>query len=475
MNIGTAKFATAIAMKVFDDFLREFQKRKSLTQIVIDNPFRVTSGSDDFLIQGDIELDIQPPSFSIQVNQNDENYTRFDVNGSIKFNIANADGDGFNKARLNFSAKLLIRLLIKPDAHGRPVIGLHYDGVESFTGPLPKAKIEEFLLNKDFLEIIDKMEMDVIVPLLIGLFTIYRIKLYHKDYNLGDMLYEIRLMKGDSNHNDALGILVDLPEDSDIPEVVPSFLSKNSEFIFHTAPYILHLLLGRGRDELWDYIFENKAISLRNLTLKTENNYIYVDCTITEKKHDVDVNIKGPVFFKLVPGYSTIVLDFNEVDIDLELSWWQKLVVAFIGASGKVDNIPDLAQRRISTMANDIIRNATSSFAFDTINLEGIPVIFYPNNLKLDEGALSYSYNILFCPVEEKLQRANYSVLRKRFVSFFMESGRTYITKDHAVYMQKGYVNLPGYQQVNGKYIRSAPDNTTSNNLLERWAPRHRS
>jgi len=47
MNIGTAQFATGVAVKVFDEFLKELQVKKSLNHLLIEKSFHIIEGNDD--------------------------------------------------------------------------------------------------------------------------------------------------------------------------------------------------------------------------------------------------------------------------------------------------------------------------------------------------------------------------------------------------------------------------------------------
>lgn len=470
MNIGSAQFATGVAVKVFDEFLKELQVKKSLNHLLIEKSFHIIEGNDDFVITGHAIGEMDPPKFAFHQKPGGQQYTRLDLRGTVNVWVSSPTAESPPLFSFDISAGLLVSIVLKPRSGQAPVIGLQYDGIEYYDGPLALAEVEELLVDQNLLDIIDSMEMNLVTPLIEAIEMIYGPQpggtvFSHADYPVG-----LKLMKGDDEHVDAFGVLVDIPINDGLPETVNSFVPNGCEVMLFTSRQIMDVLLNRGKQTLSDYLASYKEhISVKRLSITPQGNCIYLDGKIEDNYVGAEGTIKGPVYFQLFPGHKNIYLNFREVNIEIDLPWWLDVIVFFAGESDTVDAIPDMAQQKIIEITNNLMRNLAASLDLEGLDLEGVPIVVYPDRLKLDNGELSLYLQILISPITEALERADYSKLRRKFMIFNLESGRRFATEDLAKFMKQGLVNVPKYHEVGEKYVRANPDESTDNNLLEKW------
>ncbi|MFH2045190.1 MAG: hypothetical protein ABIK92_08580 [Pseudomonadota bacterium] len=471
MEIGTAQFATGIAVKVFDDFLKELQVKKAINHVLIEKPFHLIEGNNDLVINGHAQGDMQPPVFKMHEKSNGQRYTRLDINGTVTLWVSSPTAESPPLFVFDISASLIINMVLKPRTGKAPLVGLQYDGIENYSGPLPKEDIEQLILDQNLGAIINAMEFDLITPMIDAIEDIYGpqpdgLVIGHDEYQV-----YLKLMKGDDEHVDAFGLLVDFPIfiDTDMPVTVPSFVPTGSEVVFHTSRNIMDSLLQSGEQTLRDYLGNySEHITVKRLNIWPEADYIAVDGKIEDNYVGAEGTINGPFYFHLFPGSKNIYLDMRQVNIGIDLPWWLDVIVFLIGESDTVDEIPDIAQEMISKTANKVLRNLTSSLDLD-LDIEGVKVIVYPDRLKLNNGYLTLYIQVLSHPITEKLERASYSSLRRKFMTFELKSGRKFAVEDLAKFMSEGLVTVPGYHQVGEKYVRANPDESKRNNLYERW------
>lgn len=471
MNIGTTQFATGVAIKVFDEFLKELQLKKSLNHLLIEKPFHIIEGNDDFVVTGHAVGEMEPPVFAFHQKPNGQQYTRLDIAGTISLWVSSPTAESPPLFTFNVSASLLVSIVLKPRPGQAPLIGLRYDGIESYTGPINQEQLEELIVDQNLLTVIDSMNLDLVTPLIEGIETIYGPQpdgtvFSHDVYPVG-----LKLMKGNDEHVDAFGVLVDIPINDGMPDIVDSFVPNGCEIMFYTSPQIMDVLLSRGRQTLSDYLAGYKEhISVKRLSITAQSNFIYLDGKIEDSYLGAaEGTIKGPVYFQLFPGSKNIYLNFHEVEIEIDLPWWADVIVFFAGESDTVEGIPDMAQQKIIEITNNMMRNLASSLDLEGLDVEGVPVVVYPDRLKLDNGALSLYLQILISPITEKLERADYGKLRRKFMIFNLESGRRFATKDLAKFMRQGLVTVPHFHEVGEEYIRANPDEDKGNNLFEQW------
>ena len=133
------------------------------------------------------------------------------------------------------------------------------------------------------------------------------------------------------------------------------------------------------------------------------------------------------------------------------------------------ETLPNLAQNYIEDIANDMLGKLSESINLEGLSVAGIPVEIYPQELSLNDGKIQLHIHVHSFKTVDRLQRADYSPLRSKFILFTLQSGRKFKTKDLARFMKVGLVEVPGYHEVDGEYVRANPDDIEANNLLEQF------
>jgi hypothetical protein len=377
---------------------------------------------------------------------------------------------------VDFAGAAKFNVVLKNRPGKAPVIKLEYDGATYASEPFEKKFIDDVFATQVVKDVFEKLELDVLEPLLEGLGNIYY---FDKPDNEkpGHDQYPISLqkMRGGTDSRNAIVLFIGTPGTNlNTQNLQNSIVPLYAEFMMHAGPETVEFMKEKGKAKIEEFIKDFSSVVLSDYTLSVENNQVDIYAKITETNTGSYATIDGFFHFKHVPGMEVMFMDGSDIDIDIELPWWLDLIAAFIPPIGEKiryieQQVPDIMQKTISELVNNFMSKLDDSIQLEGIEVGSLPVEIYPQEIKLDDNSITANVQILCWPLTADLVRADYGVVFDRFMYFVLEGGREFYADDLARLMEMGLVIVPGYHQVSGKYIRSNPDGSESNNLEYRF------
>ena len=461
--------AIGMAVKVFDDFLKEMHRRQRIPQTMrLEQEVEILPGMP---IKGIVNLILDPPEFGMHFLSNGAAYTRLNLGGNMEIIVASPTVESPPLYSIPFEIGIKVDLTLKYKQGEAPVLGMNYGGIESVTDPFTPDFIDQNLAGTDIIKLIEEMEMEVVEPLVQALESMYY---FDKPANQKPAYDQypalLRLLPGDSGHFDAIGLFVDIPGSGLLLSNEESFVPKSSELTIWFTESLVQLMLDKGKSELEEWIggFPGK-LEVTRLELSLDNNRILVDGKVKSNEYDASGTIKGPIYFIHLPGNMYMHID-SDLDIDIDLPWWADILVFITGNTDLVHNkLPNMGQKMAEDMANNMLTKVSSAIKLENISFSGVPVEIYPDRITLDDNCIKAFVQIYTHPHTETILRADYSKLRQKFMMYHLESGRRFWAPDLARLVKQGFVITPGYHNVGSDYMRADPDSSESNNLLERF------
>ncbi len=483
MEIGNAKLALGVSLKLFNDVVVSLHQRNvQLRHVSIEEEIPLI---EKIKAKIRMDFDIDPPALEYE-NQgaNKEPVLLLNIVGKAKPKVTFAGKTSDVLFEIPFWASAIFKFVLRqPDPAKPPLLGLDFLGVKNVSEPFNDALINRLITETDYVAKIEEFQLDIFEPIISGIEAVYFAD--PLDVNNTPLpahgLYPVKLrhMYGGSGTVDAVGIFFGLPDKSLQVGLVPSFVPSGSEIYIHVGEGMLQSMVDKFKGDLQTWIeSQSSSVELSKLTLKIQDNAISVSGNITETSIDATGSIKGKFHFRHVPGLKKIILDGSDIDIDIDLPWWMDLLAVLIPPLGMAvytavdyveDTVPEIGQKMIGKMFNGMMDRLAESINTENLSVGGIPIEVYPDQILLDDNALSIKLQILIQPITETITRADYGKLFGRFIYFYLESGRQFRTEDLVRFMNMNLIEVPGYHVSAGKYIRSNPDNTSGNNLFERW------
>jgi hypothetical protein len=483
MDIGNAKVAVGVSVKLFDDIIKSLHQRNiKFQRIAFEEEITII---EQIKAKIHMEFDIDPPELEYESQGNNkEPLLLLNMGGKAKPKISFAGKTSDVLFEIPFSASAAFRVVIRhPDPAKAPVMGLDFLGVKNVSEPFNDALVNKLIAETEYVKLIEDFQLNILEPVISGIEAVYFADPLGVNSaplpSHGSYPVVLRHMFGRSGTIDAISVFFGLPNESLAVGLVPSFVPSGSEIFIHVSEGMLQSMVDKFKDELKKWVeSQSSSCKVSNVALTIQDNAISVSGKVKETDYDATGTVTGKFHFNHRPGLNKIVLDGSDIDIDIDLPWWADMLLVIFFPVGIVvyseinqieEDVPEIGQKMIGRMFNDMMDKLAASINLENLSIGGIPVEVYTDTIKLDNKALSIKIQILIQPITETIVRADYGKILGRFVYFYLESGRQFRTEDLIRFIGMNLIKVPGYQVVGGKYIRSIPDNTMGNNLLERW------
>jgi len=481
MDIGNSKLAVGVSLKLFDDLIKGLhQKNVNLKRINFNQEFKIL---DKISTTIHAIVDINPPELEFEFQDSiQQPIILMHFSGKVKPKITFANKTSDVLFEIPFSATAELQVAVRqPSPAQAPVLGIDYLGVKNVSEPLDDQFVNDLFNDTEYVKIIEDFQLDILEPVIAGLEAIY----YADPLNVnpdtlpshGAYPVLLRHMPAGYKTLDAIGVFFDLPYQSLSVGNVNSFVPSGSELFVQVSEGMLQSMVDKCKTDLQNWFEQNSpTLKVSKLSLSVEDNAVSVYAKVKEKETDSSGKLTGRFHFRHGPGQKKIILDGSELDLDIDLPWWADLLLCILFPIGITvysainyveDAVPDIGQKILGKMINDMFDNLAESINLEGLAVGGVPIEVYPDTIKLDNNALSMKIQVLCQPITETIVWADYSKVLGKFMIFHLASGRQYYVNHLIRFMKLGYINLPGYHILSGKYIRSNPDSETSNNLTE--------
>lgn len=482
MDIGNAKIVVGTSLKLFQDIIRGiYEHNANLRHVSLNEEISLFEG---LKAKIRIDFDITPPELEFESRgSTQEPVILMNFGGIAKPKISFAGQTSDVLFEIEFWASAIFQVSLRQPGSGKaPVLGLNFLGVKNVSEPFNDEMINRLIAETAYVKLIEDFKLDILEPFISGIEDVYYADPLdvnstplpsHDSYPVA-----IRHMIGKVGI-DAIGIFFGLPGDTLNVGLTPEFVPSGCEVLVHVSEGTLQSMVTKFKGDLQKWLMSfRSSLKISSLDLTVEDNAVSVYGKVEDTKLDASGTVTGQFNFHHRPGLNKIVLDGSDIDIDIDLPWWADLLLVILFPIGIVvygaldyaeDKVPEIGQKMIGKMFNGMMDRLAESITTERLSIGGIPIEVYTDTIELDDNSLSIKIQVLIQPISETIARADYGKILGKFMYFTLTSGRQFRTEDLIRYMKLGLIRVPGYHVYGGKYIRSNPDNTTGNNLLERW------
>ncbi|HEX9767009.1 MAG TPA: DUF3892 domain-containing protein, partial [Nitriliruptorales bacterium] len=453
------------------------------------------------LLRFNVTLD-PPPVFEFVRPASGDPYTRLTVDGTIEVRLAATDPTSPPLQTFPLHAPVRLALALVP-GDPLPVVGLRYDGTDG--PPDPPVTSEDIDAIFDSPPIRDRLmatTIDLAAPLVAGL-NPSRFPEEAGRPKGDEWAVALTLLPARDGTDDAFFVTVGPPGTTAVPQFTDSFLRSRTGMGVAFSRGFLDLMLGRGAEATVGDEVEGGA-EVRSLTLRM------LDTAIEVKGHvkkvvtalpDVDVRFNGPMIPHLVRGTTVMAFDTDLVQVKVDegdeifyaaLKWfvtigsagllftgvgsltalgilsWVTLVQEVWNADVDIANAPGTLRDGLANALGAEL-SALADSLDDDHEVDPILVDATPDSLDVVDGNMLLYAQILLVPLQERLRLAEYAQRLQRFGIIQLNDGRRFRTQELARLIRSGKVTVPGFHEVDGRYVRADPDNKVTNNLLEQF------
>ncbi|MGL1901614.1 MAG: hypothetical protein OCC49_05730 [Fibrobacterales bacterium] len=476
MSLSNAHVKCGVSEKLFDDFLKAYvSSHKELLNFEINSTIQLFETTDDYPVEVTMKGRISLPTFSYREQENGYAYLAIDIAGSVAISIATDEAASAHLYTIPFEFEVRFETDLKPSVNGAaPKVGVQFTEIKVIRAPFTEEEIADIVQGTGLVAYVDTIALDVVTPM-IGLIEGAFESEDGSENNPPHSAYpvKLRLLKVHQNNTPGIGIFVGRPgvslsQYTDVDES-RSFIPTYSEVtVVLASPFvmdILELLRNKVTDLVSGTMFdvEVKALTVDNGSIRFEVFGIEKEWT------DSYATLLGKIRLSLNPGSTVVRMDVD-FDLDVEPEGFAQVIDLFGSIESMLEEkLPGIAERLVESKANEVFKGLGESVTLDTIGYEGVDIDVYPQEIELDRNEVRLHVQVHSHVTHDHLKTASYSSTLNRFVRFEMHSGRKYLTKDLARFMQRNKMVVSGYHDVDGRYVRANPDDIEANNLLEQF------
>jgi hypothetical protein len=203
------------------------------------------------------------------------------------------------------------------------------------------------------------------------------------------------------------------------------------------------------------------------------------------------IKLDGPVRPRLIRGRYAIGVDTRDVDVTVDEPWTMDLLRALtilgfflpgglLALDAMLDALdkPNLweaeadiasAPGRARSGLASVLGGSLSALAqaLDAVGADfgGVTLAGSPDHSIIDSGHMLLLSQAIVRPLELGIESAVYNRRIGRFVSFTLDDGRILTTGELVRLIDADKIVVPGVHTVDGRYLRSNPDNDPGNNI----------
>ena len=454
-----------------------------------------TIGGSDF----DITVLIDPPVLALEEPPSDPPYTRLALTGTIELRPAGQPNDPPTVFPLDAAVRLDIVLIANDPV---PLVGLAYGGVDGAPAPpVSAADLDALFGSEDIRSVLDDVRIDLAGPLVEGL-NESRFLDEATRARASDWAVALTLMPAGSDTNDSFAVTVAPPGVAAAPDLAESFVPPLTGFGVAYNRALLDLLLERGVSlKVGETINDAEVLALEMGMTDAAKSVDGRAVRRVTALPDVNITFAGPMVPSPIRGTTGMAFDMSGVEVDVAdedelffnvLKWfvrifagallftglasltalgiilWLTAVQAAWNADADIEGAPNTLRDSLATSLGASLAKLSDALDDDT-DVGELRIDATPDALVIAEGNMVFLAQILVVPIQARMRSAEYSKSLRRFAIFELDDGRRFRAQELARLMAAGKVEVPGFHQVDGNYLRANPDDAEANNLLRRF------
>ena len=478
MDIKNAEMGVALEIDIFNEFFRELY-----TVEVFPNNLDLGNQNISGLGTKYITVQLNQPEFHLNHPQGVSAYTRLHINGTVEIRPENQPQGNIELA-LPLDAFVRLTFVLRPGQNNVPLLRLRYDGIDGSPSPVQVAgPLDDFMRGPDVAALLDSVNIDLFSSMVISLEGIY-----FPDGNAPtreDWPVQLFLYPGRDGFADALAGFVARPGQSPDPGIDSSFLPDlmGLALIFNRKLLDANLAVAAAKK----VGTKQDGATITRLLFKMGDNAILVDGHA--EKDGADIDFDGPVKLYLRRGTTDVGADTSEIDVDVDKPWYYYLGLVFAGilffipvigwladsfwlipalaeGDAAADAAPGQVKGGLGRELDSQLDALASGLVFQS-DVQGVTTDSTPDHLEVKDGNVTLFAQVFVSQITENLTDARYSKIQRRFIEYELESGRKFRYSELARLMHSQRIIVPGYHDVKGEFVRSNPNNTSTDNLKE--------
>ncbi|STX55558.1 Uncharacterised protein [Legionella beliardensis] len=495
VNLGSADAAVGISFSVITDFLRELTRLGRL-------PERLEFDRDIGGQPSHVLVQLDPFEFAMITQGPDSPRSILRISGTIEIRPATDPNAPPLTLPLEAAAKLTVILV---NTASVAEVGFRYDGLDGTPSPAEIATdIDNFMTSAEIQDVLTNTRLPIADSLVQGLnntrFIDPNTKPQDSEWNVA-----ITLTPAGSDTVDAFVVSASPPDTTATLIITESFVIPRTGLAVAYNRNFLDMVLERGAAAKVGQVIDGAKVTALSMSMADSGIQITghvvrdIDTPIIDIAPDVDIDFNGIAIPQLIRGTIGMTMDTSGLDVDVDdsdeifygaLKWvltvgasallftgvgsltalgiflWVTLVQKVWNGAVELDNAPNILRDSLGTGLGAQLSLLAESLD-DSTPAGELKVDGTPDSALVVDGNMVLFAQVIITSMMARMRSAEYSHHLRRFVVFELEDRRKFRAQELSRLMKEGKIIVPGFHQVNGKYVRSDHDDLEANNLLK--------
>lgn len=477
VDLGDAQVGVVIGVAVFDDVITEMFAVGAL-------PATFTFERDVGVL-GSVRVTVlfDVPSLVLGRRPGQDLRTELHLTGTIEVR-PQGEPDTPPTLTLPLDIQVYLDAVLVPVAGAAPVLGLTYGGLAEPSGPFSESDVNDLFAEPAIADALAALQIDVLAPVIDGVGPILFPDIGDRPPDDGWSTGVTMLAAESPSELDAVGVFLAVPGGIATPVVTTSPLPALTGFGIVYNRSFLDLAFGQAAAAQEGEAIEGAIIE--RLSIEMLDTAVNVDGRATQGS--ATITFVGPIVPSLVPGTIVLHQDTSGVDVDVDVPWWQDVLLFFrfipvfypiLIPAALLNPEWDVwaGAAEIAAAPGQVRSGLATAFAGSLTSLsQGLEVAAgvgsvsleaTPDSSRIENGHFLFFAQTFVRVLTEPIANAYFSRVLKRFVQYELASGRLFKASELARLVAIGKIVTPGFHQVRRKYMRADPDPRLANNLEE--------
>jgi hypothetical protein len=496
VDLGDADAAVGIGLGVVTDFLRELRR---IGQLPDRQEFDRDLGGGQ-IVRVTVLLDA--PTFEMVTTGPGSPRTVLQLTGTVE--VRPADDPGATPVTFPLDAAVRLTVVLVP---GMTVdeVAFRYDGVEGTPAPpVTAADVGGFMTSQEVQQVLDSTRLPLAASLVAGL---NQSRFRDPATRPPDSNWAVRLTLTPAGGDtvDAFVVSAGPPGTTATLGIIESFMAPRTGLAVAYGRAFLDEILALGAAVQVGTTVDGARITRLSMVMADSGIEIHghvvrpIDTPVFDIAPDVDIDFDGIAVPRLVRGTTAMTMDTSRIVVDVDdideifygaLQWvltigsmallftgvgsltalgiglWLTAVPAAWNGAVELDNAPNVLRESLGASLGAQLSLLAGSLD-DSTQAGELTVDGSPDSAVVVDGGMVLYAQVIIASMRRRLRSAEYSRKLRRFAIFELEDRRRFRAQELARLMAAGKIEVSGFHDVDGDFVRSDHDNVTANNLLQ--------